>query len=109
MLTGRADEPRQIPAPAFGPADLDGLLRVKAVPFRNVRYGSRRPRRGAARKHGGWKGQTPEFAHIHPPNVQPGPPCAAGFLRSTIGHQPLAPSRTIGRASCRENVGTDAF
>src|SRR3546814_15198089 len=64
-LTGRADEPRQVPALAFGPADLDGLLRFKAVPFRNVRYGSRRPRRGAAREHGGWKDQTPEIGRAH--------------------------------------------
>src|SRR3546814_15693692 len=74
VLTGRADEPRQVPALAFGPANLDRLLRLEAVPFRSVRYGSRRPRRGAAREHGGWKDQTPEFAHIHPPKSQPAPP-----------------------------------
>src|SRR3546814_15846450 len=70
-LTGRADEPRQVPALAFGPADLDGLLRIKAVPFRNVRYGCSRPRPGAARDHGGSQDPTPPFAHIHPPLLIP--------------------------------------
>src|SRR3546814_3598875 len=58
------------------------------LPFRNVRYGSRRPRRGAAREHGGWKDQTPEFAHIHPPKSNPALHEQRGFFDqlSAINH-----------------------
>src|SRR3546814_12798774 len=77
-----------LPALAFGPANLDRLLRLEAVPFRSVRYGSRRPRRGAAREHGGWKDQTPEFAHIHPPKSKPALHEQRGFFDqlSAINH-----------------------